>query len=103
VQYQVGDLIENKYLVLASYSKLVNKKELYVVYDFKTKQKCEYLGNEINYNWNYLCWAAERGHLEVVKYLIENGANIHAADDYALRWAAYNGHLEIVKYLQSLK
>ena len=32
--------------------------------------------------------AAKRGHLEYVKSLIENGADIHADDDYALRLAA---------------
>jgi hypothetical protein len=46
-----------------------------------------------------LIWASEKGHLEVVKYLVENGANIHARDDYALGLASRNGHLEVVKYL----
>ena len=43
--------------------------------------------------------AAKSGNLEVVKYLVENGADIHAEKDYALRLAAYNGHLDVVKYL----
>ena len=43
--------------------------------------------------------ASRNGHLEIVKYLIENGANIHAENDYALRWASNEGHLEVVKYL----
>jgi len=44
--------------------------------------------------------ASENGHLEVVKYLVEQqGANIRACYDYALRYASYNGHLEVVKYL----
>ena len=42
---------------------------------------------------------AENGHLEVVKYLVENGADIHANNDHALRWSARFGHLEVVKYL----
>ena len=46
-----------------------------------------------------LCWFAEYGNLEVVKYLVEQGANIHADNDEALRWAAEDGHLEVVKYL----
>jgi len=37
--------------------------------------------------------------LEVVKFLVENGANIHAKNDHALKLAAANGHFEIVKYL----
>lgn len=36
--------------------------------------------------------AAENGYLEVIRYLIENGANIHANDDFALRCAAVYGH-----------
>ncbi len=43
--------------------------------------------------------AAENGHLDVVKYLVEKGANIHAQDERALRWAALNGHLDVVKYI----
>ena len=37
--------------------------------------------------------------MEVVKYLVDNGADIHANDDCALRWAAEHGRLEVVKYL----
>jgi len=42
---------------------------------------------------------AENGHLKVVRYLVENGANIHTTNDYALRYSAKNGHLNVVKYL----
>jgi ankyrin repeat protein len=50
-----------------------------------------------------LRWAAKNGHLEVVKFLVEQGANIHADNDFPLRWAAKNGHLEVVKFLESCK
>lgn len=65
--------------------------------------------------------SAKKGHLKIVQYLIEMGANvrtkkdlallsaskkhlevgadIHAKDDQALTWSAENGRLEIVKYL----
>jgi ankyrin repeat protein len=46
-----------------------------------------------------LSLASEKGHLEVVKYLFENGADIHAKNDEALIWASMNGHLEVVKFL----
>jgi len=46
-----------------------------------------------------LRWSASNGHLNVVKYLLENGANIHAENDTALRYSAGKGHLDIVKYL----
>jgi ankyrin repeat protein len=39
------------------------------------------------------------GNLSMVKYLVENGANIHACCDYALRYSSKNGHLPVVKYL----
>ena len=45
--------------------------------------------------------AAENGHLEMVKYLVSQGANVNAQNDYADRRAAHYGHLETVKYLVS--
>jgi ankyrin repeat protein len=50
-----------------------------------------------------LHWAALAGQLEIVKYLLSEGANVHAkveaygatAKDIALK----NGHLDIVKFL----
>ncbi len=32
--------------------------------------------------------SAENGHLETVRYLIGQGANVHAEDDYALKVSA---------------
>jgi hypothetical protein len=46
--------------------------------------------------------AADWGHLDTVKYLVEKcGADVHACDDLALRWAARSGHINVVKYLVS--
>ena len=43
--------------------------------------------------------SAENGHLDIVKYLVEEcGADIYA--DNALKNSAYNGNLDIVKYLR---
>jgi len=50
-----------------------------------------------------LRWAVREGHLEVVKYLIGQGADIHVWNDYALRWAEKYSHSDVVKYLNSLK
>ncbi len=42
---------------------------------------------------------SERGHLEIVKYLVDNGCDVHYLDDASLESAVEAGHLEVVKYL----
>jgi len=39
------------------------------------------------------------GHLDIIKYLVEHGADVTARDNDAVRWAASNGKLDVVKYL----
>jgi hypothetical protein len=46
-----------------------------------------------------LRWSSYDGYLEVVKYLVENGADIHANNGYALKYASQHGYLEVVKFL----
>ena len=46
-----------------------------------------------------LMGAAMDGELENVKFLIKNGVDIHANEDYALRLASQWGHIEVVKLL----
>ncbi len=43
--------------------------------------------------------AAENGHLEIVKYLVDNQVNIDEKGNLALNFSSANGHLEVVKYL----
>mgnify|MGYP002623484910 CR=1 FL=1 len=43
--------------------------------------------------------ASRRNDLPAVKYLLSLGADIHTEDDYPLRVAAGEGHLEMVKFL----
>ena len=43
--------------------------------------------------------ACAHGDLCKAKILQLQGANIHAREDCALIWAAENGHLDVVKYL----
>jgi ankyrin repeat protein len=46
-----------------------------------------------------LNFLSKQGYLEVVKVLIEAGADVHAWDDAALHDASKNRHLEVVKFL----
>jgi len=46
-----------------------------------------------------LIWSAENGHLDTVIYLVENGADINADNSEALWRASSNGHMEIVQFL----
>jgi ankyrin repeat protein len=49
-----------------------------------------------------LMFASYYGNLNVVKYLAENGGNIHAENDRALNLAKHTGNKEIYEYLRSL-
>ena len=40
-----------------------------------------------------------RINFQVIKELVEEGANIHVYNDYALRWAVEKDHLDVVKFL----
>ena len=42
---------------------------------------------------------SEFGHLNVVRELLRQGANVNAQHDKALRMAVYNGHLAVIKEL----
>ena len=71
-------------------------------YDLFTVNTFEYLiscGASIHVNNYALRYSALYGHLDIVKYLIDNGANLHDENDCALRFSAEHGHLSIVKYL----
>jgi len=46
-------------------------------------------------------WACTNRHLEIVKFLISEGANTRAKDNYSIRYASANGYLEIVQLLIS--
>jgi len=55
--------------------------------------------NEKDTNENALIECAWHGKTEWVEYLLNNGANVHFANDCALRFASHHGHVEIVKLL----
>lgn len=57
-------------------------------------------GADIHFFNDYsLKYAVDQRHLDVVKYLIEHGADIHIQNERFLQWAVSNGYLDIVKYL----
>ena len=61
---------------------------------------------EIKKNKTALLLASEKGDYEIVKYLVENGADVNATDKQnrtALHFASQNGHYEIKKYLSKKK
>ena len=60
--------------------------------------KDQTLNLESKYDKAFLL-ASCNGHLDVVKLLISEGADVHARNDCALSLASEEGHLEIVKYL----
>jgi ankyrin repeat protein len=43
--------------------------------------------------------AVNGGFYDIVRYLVENGANVHGDNNGALHMAIDRGHLDIVKYL----
>ena len=72
-------------------------------YDLNNVDTFKYLiqnGANIHVRNDYaLRWSAGKGYLDVIKFLIENRADIHANDDSALKWSAERGHLDVVKFL----
>ena len=52
-------------------------------------------------NEQSLMLACINGSLDVVKYLVENDADIHAKEEDCFIMACRNGHLDVVKYLVS--
>ena len=49
-----------------------------------------------------LCMASSRGYLEMVKFLVGMKVNFHLNNERALEWAASQGKLEVVRYLIDL-
>jgi hypothetical protein len=56
-------------------------------------------GYDCSKNDEEVSLASRDGYLEIVRLLLENGANCTALDNYAIRYASENGHLELVQLL----
>ena len=105
IQYKENKSWKNHYLNIVKYIDLLQTE---FQYDYKLEDKSPellYLAKQLvpkyySYNKeNALNFASLKGKLLVVKYLVENGADITHLNNEAVRWASYDGHLEIVKYL----
>lgn len=48
-----------------------------------------------------LCRASRWGHVHLVQYFYNQGANVNIDSDYAVKIAAQKGHLEVVEFLHS--
>ncbi len=76
---------------------------------YKEFYKLAYYMNKFKYKKdnNALQKASEKGHLEVIKYLMSLDSKYHidprAGNNYAIKSASEKNHLEMVKYLMSLK
>ena len=55
--------------------------------------------NGANVQDDVLGSAIWRGNLDIVKYLVNHGADVHERNDLTLAWASSSGNLNIVKYL----
>jgi ankyrin repeat protein len=55
-------------------------------------------GADVN-GWDVLPVAARNDDIEIVKCLVEHGADVKAGDNDALRYAVKENHQQIVQYL----
>jgi len=58
----------------------------------------------LNYSvkYEFLISAVNNGHLDVVKFLLERGFDVHTNSDEILNFACFNGNAQLVKYLVEL-
>lgn len=74
------------------WANMVELKERYSLADLNTYHK-------FNLKMIDLTTAASNGFFDIVKYLVENGANVDESKYGPLKWSVSNGHLDVVKYL----
>jgi ankyrin repeat protein len=68
----------------------------------KALNRVEDINTKNDYSWTFLFTAVQRGNLEIVKILVENGANVNITDynrNTPAILAAKYGFLDILKYL----
>lgn len=96
----VGDIYENPGEPKKYKAHALNMQYIGKINDINTIKYLVENGADIHTCDDYaLLLSSEYGYLEVVKYLIELGANIHALNEQALHLSAQYGYLKVVKYL----
>ena len=74
--------------------------------DLRKVETWEWILEEgININARNNCaleWASEKGYLDIVKYLVEHGADIDTLKEYSTYLSEINVHDDVVNYLKSL-
>ena len=48
-----------------------------------------------------LVWASANEHLEVINFLLDNGANVFADDNYILNWVKFNERQAVIELLEN--
>ena len=100
VQYIIDKYEEKGVMTTTYYFKLLSvacgSRKFHMVKYFVQQYSDHYTKNHINIA---LHRASSGGNLDIVKYLIGLGANIHSYSESALGTSAYHGHLDVVKYL----
>ncbi len=89
--------------ILPNYEEYSKNRALYFASERGNLSVVKYLVEQkANIDFNYsqpLRISSENGHLAVVKFLVEQGADIDASNGYSLKSASLNGHLSVVKFL----
>ena len=101
MKYKYFEKMQQRIPIPAIPTELIDKIYMYMPFE-KVVSLSKFVSlklyNKTVHTWK---WAAENGHLEVVKWLHENkkDCTISQCSPYAMDLAAGNGHLEVVKWL----
>ena len=96
-RYQGGDFVKQLRI-------LRNGTNKGLLYDSAAKGELDLVKHAWNetggkYKQDCLIWAVWSENLDIIKYLVEQGATINNTGDYPLSYASLHGKLDIVKYL----
>jgi ankyrin repeat protein len=92
------------FLIIYSDNNIYRQRMKYVVWaDFRGNvgllKKLKRLWNLHGHDELLLKYSVEQGHIDVVKFLLESGANVHAENGYCLNVAKRDKKVEIIKLL----